>query len=75
MCATEKCNPACGSEWSSLHTCAEEWAGEHAIDVDICPGLEKSASSSQGAPIVLRDFDLPFNYTNTGVEQKLMSSC
>lgn len=74
-CATEKCNPACGTEWSSLHTCAEEWADEHAIDVDICPDLGKLSSSSQEDPIVLRDFELPFNYTSTGAEQKVMSTC
>ena len=81
-CKTQKCDAGCGSEWNALHQCAEEWGEKNAEDAQICPGIEKSAptasnkavsSAPNNAPILVQDFVLPFNYTNSGIEN--MATC
>lgn len=81
-CKTQKCDAGCGSEWSTLYQCAEEWGEKYAEDAQICPGIEKSASTDSNkaissapnnAPILVHDFVLPFNYTNSGIEN--MATC
>eukprot|EP00956_Cyclotella_meneghiniana_P021980 scaffold40799_cov31-Cyclotella_meneghiniana.AAC.8 len=70
-CAVDVCDIRCGPEWSTLYTCAEEWAEKYAEDAEICPGLEKAVGSASGdnvAPINIHDFVLPFNCTDVGVE-------
>ena len=73
-CAVDVCDKRCSPEWSTLYTCAEDWADKHAEDAEICPGLEKAVDSD--FPIVFHDFVLPFNYSDSAVAvESKMQSC
>lgn len=67
-CASEKCDPGCSEEWITLYSCAEIWAEEYAEDVQVCEQLDEAVSAKRQRPILVQDFNLPFNYTNAGLE-------